>query len=105
MRYAFVWSFLLVAPAAAQEHPLNHDPYTGWRQPGGFGECCHRQHCRRSSYCPLPDGGVGLMLDGSCIPIPEELIVPHPSPDGWPHICAENDGTVLCVVVPEPKSA
>jgi hypothetical protein len=101
MMRALAVLLLLATPVAAQEHPTGYDPYEDWEQPGGWGSCCHKKDCRPSRYCPLPSGDRGLMLDGACIPIPYDLVVPYPSPDGMPHICATNDGTPLCAVLPE----
>ena len=49
--------------------------------------CCSDQDCRPVDGCILPNGAMGLAIEGQCWPIDPAKVQPMPSPDGQWHAC------------------
>ena len=79
-----------------------HDWYTGLHN--GLGQsCCNDKDCRPVGLCVLPDRKEGLMIEGTCRPIPWDKVLGIVSPDGGAHACWYDIGgrpKVLCVILP-----
>ncbi len=104
MRTAGLLAFLLgilVSPVAA------HDWYTPLRDWAG-NPCCNAQDCRPVAFCRCRAGQQCLLVDGRCMPIPWDRVLPIVSPDGGAHACWPDDpdtpgSTVpvpLCIILP-----
>lgn len=63
-----------------------HDWYTDLRNNDGTA-CCNDRDCRPVDVCRLSDGREGIDVLGACRPIPWDLVLPVPSPDGQHHAC------------------
>lgn len=92
---------LLLLPAAAT--PVGaHSWYSGLRNSNGI-ECCGDRDCHSVGLCVLPDGKEGLVIEGTCRPIPWNRVLPIASPDGSAHACWQRFGrppAVRCVILP-----
>jgi hypothetical protein len=93
--------------ATAQEQHLHGDRqanaswYPGMKQPGSGASCCSNHDCRLSSYCSTDDVPDGVVVQGACLRIPYERLIPPPvgvllAPDEV-HVCARGL-RILCVV-------
>jgi hypothetical protein len=72
----------LVAAAPAQAH----DWYTGLMNRQGV-SCCNDRDCHPVDSCRLSSGAEGIHVLGMCRPIPWDLVLSVPSPDGRHHAC------------------
>jgi len=92
-----------VAAASADAH----DWYEGLRHPGGMA-CCDSGDCRPVDFCVCAGQRECLLVDGSCVPVPWDRVLPLPAPDGRAHACWPNDSDVpgstrpvlICVILP-----
>jgi hypothetical protein len=89
---------LLGAPPGASAH----DWYTELRRPDGKGSCCSDRDCRPVEQCTLPSGKDGLSIEGRCVSIPRDKVLPVASPDGRSHACwnyLNGVPRILCVIL------
>jgi hypothetical protein len=82
------------APADAPWYPLAKSPLGG--------SCCGNKDCRISAYCATDTVGDGIVVDGVCLPIPYDRLVPAPAgivlgPDEV-HVCAQRRAKGLVVI-------
>jgi hypothetical protein len=76
----------------AGDAALAHDPYSEWQQPSGA-SCCSGRDCRPMQACMAEGGKIGTVVNGGCVPLPENKRVPAPrevwetSPEPL-HVCA-----------------
>jgi hypothetical protein len=93
--------------AAAQEQHLHGDRqadaswYPGMKQPGSGASCCGNHDCRLSSYRSTDNVQDGVVVQGACLKIPYDRLIPPPvgvllAPDEV-HVCARGLD-ILCVV-------
>jgi hypothetical protein len=69
-----------ISPAGA------HGWYKSLRHKDGTA-CCGEGDCRPVDLCVCADRRECLPVDGSCVPIPWERVLPLPAPDGRAHAC------------------
>ena len=79
-----------------------HDWYSGLRDAQGR-SCCSDQDCRPVDLCVLPDRKEGLLIEGTCRPMPWDKVLGVASPDGaahayWTYLNGRPD--LRCVVLP-----
>jgi hypothetical protein len=91
---------LVLATTTAEAHSW----YFGLRDTAGR-SCCNDQDCRPVGLCVLPDHKEGLLIEGTCRPIPWDKVLDIASPDGnahacWNHIATRPNPNVLCVILP-----
>jgi hypothetical protein len=63
-----------------------HDWYEGLRDRAGQ-SCCNGRDCRPVGLCVDQGQHEGLLIDGTCYPIPASKVLPLSSPDGSAHAC------------------
>jgi hypothetical protein len=81
-------------PAAA------HGWYTGLVSPQGQ-SCCNDRDCHPVGQCVRADGKEGLLIEGDCLPIPQEKVLGISSPDGRAHACwnyLNGKPQIICVI-------
>jgi hypothetical protein len=91
----------LLAISGAPAHA--HDWYTGLSSPMGR-NCCNTRDCRSL----LPDqvrsanGRLEIFTGNAWVPVPPEVILNMPSPDGQMHACwpQSNPTDLVCVIMP-----
>ena len=87
---------LLAMPAAA------HDPYTDWKTRNGV-SCCNERDCAPATMWRDAEGRLIARQNGQTYAVPEESILPIPSPDGRSHLCVIGSFPI-CAVIGEVRS-
>lgn len=91
--------FLLLATGLVQAHEW----YGGLLTPEGE-SCCNDQDCAPTTFCTQENGREGIVILGSCSPIPWDRVIDTTPPDGAPHACVQvypgEPIRVLCVMLP-----
>jgi hypothetical protein len=98
---------LALASSVAANPAGAHGWYKSLRHKDGTA-CCDEGDCRPVDLCVCGGGRECLLVDGSCVPIPWERVLPLPAPDGRAHACWPKDPDVagstrpilICVVLP-----
>lgn len=90
---------VLFAAFSIVRSAYGHDWYTDLRNSSGMA-CCNDRDCHPVDSCRLPNGSEGIDVLGSCRPIPWDLVLSVPSPDGQHHACWY---TVNAPYGPEPR--
>lgn len=79
-----------------------HDLFANLHSPNGQ-LCCGDIDCKPVDECVLPDHHQGLMIEGTCTPIPPGTTLGMASPDGQAHACyGHTNGVpfVRCAILP-----
>lgn len=108
---AFALASVAMSGAAAQDAPRGfkgegHEQhhrgfYDGLLRNDTGGSCCNDSDCR-PTQTRVFRGAREVMVNGEWLPIPARAILRKRSPDGLPHVCAQ-ERTVVCVVL-EPET-
>lgn len=83
MRHGLV----LLALMASAQPAAAHDWFGDLRNRYGH-PCCNNEDCGRTAMCRTLDGHEGVVVRNECRPIPWDRVLPFPSPDGEPYVCA-----------------
>ena len=104
-------TLLATAPVAAlaqsgghgDGHAQMHDLYKKWKDNRGY-ECCDDSDCRPVRADPGPLGW-RVWIESRWVPVPPDVVLLVPSPDGRSHVCM-SPGAVepRCFVPGEPRS-
>jgi hypothetical protein len=74
-----------------------HERYTALVNPNTGARCCGAEDCAVRDPCMTKDMREGLVIEGACIAVTDDMILPTPSWDGQEHGCFYN-GALRCVI-------
>lgn len=96
MAFLTVWGVFLPLKARG------HDIYGEWQTKSGV-SCCHDKDCAPATPYTDDEGRLFVRQNGKVYFVPQDAILPIPSPDGRSHACIVGE-TVICAVIGEPRS-
>jgi hypothetical protein len=93
-------AWLLSGEAAAHGHG---DWYSDLRAPGTNNLCCNDRDCSPVSMCAGSGIGEGVEIEGKCVQVPYDKVLPMSAPDGGAHACwnwVSGKLILRCVILP-----